>query len=59
MIVVALDDGTAERAYDLEAFVRTGVVADDIAGAEILFRALVDRIGQNNLKSVEVGMNIT
>ena len=57
--MVANDDRAAERAYDLHALVRAGVVADDVAGAQEVGHALGAAVVENDVQRVEKGTAVS
>ena len=58
VIVVAHHDRTAQTADDFQTFVGTGVVADHIAGAEVISDPLLATVRKDGLQSVKVGVNV-
>ena len=58
VVVVPDNDGAAERADDLHALVRAGVVADDIAGAQEVGNALGAAVVENDVQGVQVGVYV-
>ena len=56
--MIAFDDRALQAADDFQAFVRIGVVADDVPEADVVGAAVFTRIGQNGLERFEVRMDV-
>ena len=58
LVVVALDDRTVQLADCLDALLRVGVVADNIAHANKMGAHMGLSVGEDNFQGVKVGMDI-
>ena len=58
-VVVALDDGTAQGADDLQAFAGVGIVANDVPDADRMSDGLGLHILQYGLQSLEVTVDVS
>ena len=58
VVVVTDDDWAAERTDDLHALVRTGVVADYVAGAQEVCHALRTAVVKDYVQRVQVGVYV-
>ena len=58
LVVVALDDGTVQLADCLDALLRVGVVANNIAHANKMGAHMGLSVGEDNFQGMKVGMDI-
>ena len=57
--MVAFDDGAVHVADAFDAFVRIGVVTDDVAQTNKVRAVVLMRVLQDGLERLEIGMNVT
>jgi hypothetical protein len=57
--MVAFHDWAIELAYQLDAFARICVVADDVAQTDEISTPALTRVGYYGFKRFEIGMNVT
>ena len=57
-VMIAFDDGQSSCAHDLDAFMRIGVVADEIAEANEVRALLFVRVGEDGFGRLEIGVEI-
>ena len=58
-VVVALDAGDVHVADDLEAFLGIGVVADDVAEADVMRGLLLFGVRQNGVERFQIAVNVS
>ena len=58
-IVIALDAGDVHVADDFEAFLGIGVVADDVAEADVMRGLLLFGVRQDGLERLQVAVNVS
>ena len=58
-VVIAFNDWAIHFPHALHAFVRVGVVADDVTEANEVGASLFAGVGQHRVERFEIGMNVT
>ena len=59
LVVVSLDHGAVELAHDVEAFAGVGVVADDVAEADVVGDLVLFGVGEDGLEGLEIGVDVS
>ena len=58
-VVIALHAGDVHVPDDFEAFLGIGVVADDVAEADVMRRLLASGVLQNGLERLQIAVNVS
>ena len=59
LVMIALHDRAIHRLHPFDAFVRIGIVTDNIAEADKVGASLLGRVVKDGFERLEIGVNIT